>query len=537
MTEPPQQLGKYQILSELGRGGFATVFRAIDNTLDREVALKVLDPLLLRDPAWTSRFRREARAVARLSHPHIVTIFEVGEAEGRLFLAMQLVEGGGLDSLLQRRGVLPWAEVQQHLSQIADALDYAHKQGVLHRDLKPSNILLGERGAMLSDFGFARLVGESSVSVSSSGGVVGTPNYIAPEVWEGQPAVPQTDLYALGCILYEMVTGQQLFQGDSVAAVMRAHFKPLQLPQTWPEGVPPGLADVLRAALTQDPRSRATCAEDIAGALSDLPPVATAPQTAAPVRCAACHTLNNPGAAFCEKCGRPLRAPHTPTPMPTPIPQAEADATRGGPPAPQQGPAPQALVVYCPKCSKANEATARFCEKCGHPLAAITPTPLRGQAVSATPTSTRTSSPASAPTPQPSSRPTSPPATAPATAAERRRRALAARIADVRRLEQLEVWDRAAQVYGEMAAADEKERASWSAEQARCQEEAELAALFDRGAAAVRARQWVEANRLLSELVRRRPRYARHGQLVSELMTRVAVAIHRGQGGKLPYRG
>ncbi len=270
MDPTGQTLGKYRLLEQLGRGGFATVHRALDTSLDREVALKILDPLLMRDQAWTNRFRREARAVARLSHPYIVTIFEVGEAEGRLFLAMQLIPGGSLEDRIAQHGALPWKEIPPIFAQVSDALDYAHGQGVLHRDLKPSNILLGERGAMLSDFGFARLVGESSVSVSLSGGVVGTPNYIAPEVWENRPAGPYTDIYALGCVLYEIVAGKQLFTGDSVAAVMRAHFRPLQLPTEWPAGVPVRLAEVLQAALAKEPGDRYAHAAEMLAELTAL---------------------------------------------------------------------------------------------------------------------------------------------------------------------------------------------------------------------------------------------------------------------------
>ncbi len=247
-----KKLGKYEIVKELGKGGFATVFRARDPDLDREVALKVLDPLLTRDPVWVDRFRREARAVARLDHPHVVTIYEVGEAEGLLYIATRLIEDGTLADLITERGALPWTDVVRFVAQISSALDYAHDQGVIHRDLKAANILIDEaRGAQLTDFGFASIVSESSYSVSLSGGVVGTPHYIAPELWEGKPATAQTDIYALGCILFEMVMGEHLFQGDTTPAVMRAHFKPLELPEEWPAGVPTGLKEVLETALAK----------------------------------------------------------------------------------------------------------------------------------------------------------------------------------------------------------------------------------------------------------------------------------------------
>ena len=260
MTQDLGQLGKYRILAEIGKGGFATVYRALDTTLDREVALKVLDPLLMRDATWVSRFHREARAVARLKHPHIVTIYEIGEVEGRLFIAMELVEGPSLAGRIAESGRLSWDETLAILEQVADALDYAHGQGVLHRDLKPGNILLDpQRGAILTDFGFARLVGESSMSVSVSGGVVGTPAYIAPEVWDGEEPTRQTDLYALGCIVYEMLTGEVLFSGKTPSVVMRKHLmEGPQLPDAaqWPKGVPAGVADVVPRALLRHPRER-----------------------------------------------------------------------------------------------------------------------------------------------------------------------------------------------------------------------------------------------------------------------------------------
>jgi serine/threonine-protein kinase len=264
-------LGKYQILSELGRGGFATVYRARDPDLGRDVALKVLDPLLTRDPVWVARFRREARAVASLDHPRVVTVHEIGQAEGSLYIAMRLVEGGSLRQRIETQGALPWDEVVRLSGQIAEALDFAHGQGVLHRDLKPANVLLDPRlGAVLTDFGFASLVADNSLSISMSGGVVGTPAYIAPEVWEGDNPSPQTDIYALGCIVYELATGQMLFTGNSTPAVMRAHFQPRKLPDMWPEGTPIGLNDVLLNALAQEPAGRYATAVDLAAALAWL---------------------------------------------------------------------------------------------------------------------------------------------------------------------------------------------------------------------------------------------------------------------------
>ena len=286
----PETLGKYRILSELGSGGFATVYRAEDTTLGREVALKVLDPLLLRDAAWVTHFHKEARTVAALDHPRIVTIHEIAEAEGRLFIAMKLIAGPSLDKALAARGPLPWEMTLRLTREIADALGYAHDRGILHRDLKPGNVLLEPRlGALLTDFGFARLVGESSMSLSLSGGLVGTPHYLAPELWHNQPGGPASDLYALGCILYEMVLGRKAFPGDTAPAVMTAHLlQPLDLPDVWPPGTPPGLDAVLRAALAREPEARIARVADFLAALEGLaearrpsPAVAASPRAVA----------------------------------------------------------------------------------------------------------------------------------------------------------------------------------------------------------------------------------------------------------------
>ncbi len=258
MIQDTPQLGKYKILNELGKGGFATVYRALDTTLDRDVALKVLDPLLVRDETWVTRFHREAKAVARLKHPHIVTIYEIGEAEDRLFIAMELIEGPSLKERIAERGRLSWDETLEIVTQVADALDYAHVKSIIHRDLKPGNILLDPHaGAVLTDFGFAKLVGESSMSTSVSGGIVGAPQYIAPEVWQDKDPGVQADLYALGCIVYEMLVGEVLFSGKTPAAVMTKHL--MDGPQflaEWPESVPAGVEKVLQKATAWGPLER-----------------------------------------------------------------------------------------------------------------------------------------------------------------------------------------------------------------------------------------------------------------------------------------
>jgi serine/threonine protein kinase len=281
MTET---LGRYEILEKIGQGGFAIVYRARDTELDRLVALKELKPILLQDTNWVKRFRREARAIARLDHPRIVPIYDVGQAEERLFIVMRLVDGPSLEELIGRQGRLPWPEALEIVTTLAEGLDHAHAQGILHRDLKPANILIDpDRGPLLTDFGLAKLAGESSMSVSATGSVVGSPPYIAPEVWEGQPASRQVDIYALGCILYELITGEKMFGGESAPAVMMAHFKPPVLPGRWPEGVPAGVEAVIKTALANKPADRYATAGEFAEALAALDQAETAQPMPSPV--------------------------------------------------------------------------------------------------------------------------------------------------------------------------------------------------------------------------------------------------------------
>ncbi|MEW5956986.1 MAG: protein kinase [Chloroflexota bacterium] len=271
---------RYEILEQIGQGGFATVYKARDTELDRLVALKELKPVLLQDTNWVRRFRREARAIAKLDHPRIVPVFDVSQAEERLFIVMRLVDGPSLEERLARQGRLAWPKAVDIVAAIAEGLDYAHAQGITHRDLKPANILLDpERGPLLSDFGLAKLAGESSMSLTAQGSVLGTPHYLAPEIWEGQAATPQADIYALGCILYEMLTGEKIFKGETPPAVMMAHFKPLSLASDWPAGVPKGITQVIKKALAVKPTDRYATAGELAAALIDL----TAAPSAKPV--------------------------------------------------------------------------------------------------------------------------------------------------------------------------------------------------------------------------------------------------------------
>ncbi|MDT8305163.1 MAG: serine/threonine-protein kinase [Anaerolineae bacterium] len=273
MDERAGQIGRYVVLARIGSGGFATVYRVRDTNLDREVALKVMRPLLLSDPSFVKRFEQEARVVANLDHPHIVPIYDYGDIEDRLCLVMKLLPGGSLGDLIVR-GRLPWEQVVQITTQIATALDYAHERGLVHRDIKPENVLLDDEGnAVLADFGLVRALESGRLTTSLSGGVLGTPAYVAPEVWNGEAGTPGTDVYRLACLVYEMITGTQLFDAPTPPATMTLHFRPPQFPESWPEGTPPGIEAVLRRALAHKPEERypsaSAFAEDLAALTAD----------------------------------------------------------------------------------------------------------------------------------------------------------------------------------------------------------------------------------------------------------------------------
>ncbi|MGB1249821.1 MAG: protein kinase domain-containing protein [Candidatus Promineifilaceae bacterium] len=266
----PYSFGKYRIESEIGRGSFGTVYHAVDTLLKRPVALKLLDPIYMRDRPWSRRFRREAIVMARLEHPHIVSVYDTGEQDGRLFIAMQLIAGSNLAELLQTHGPLNWERAVALMTQLASALDYAHQTNIVHRDLKPANILIHEDRATLTDFGLARIVESNSQSMTTNGGVAGTYQYMAPELFNDEEPRRSTDIYALGCILYEMVTAQVLFGAGTTAAVISAHLKPLKLQHEFGNDVPQGLADILQIALAKEPAERYQSGRAFAKALNNI---------------------------------------------------------------------------------------------------------------------------------------------------------------------------------------------------------------------------------------------------------------------------
>jgi serine/threonine protein kinase len=302
-----QHVGQYEIIDTLGEGGMAVVYRAREMNVDREIALKVIKASLTGLDETLERFKREANTIARLSHPHILKLFQFGEHNDTIYLAIELMRGGSLREAIKAQGQLPTHLITRVLEQIGAALDYAHKRGIIHRDLKPQNILLDEDGnAFLTDFGIAKLLNEAKLT--QDGLMLGTPSYIAPEQWVGEPADSRTDLYALGVLLFEMLTGQVPFRGKSPVEMARLHTKEQHpsVVKLRPD-IAPAVEDVVNRALAKNRAERYQTAgelvEALKAALSGAPiaakprpvPVgATMIESAAPGRTASIQTGQMP---------------------------------------------------------------------------------------------------------------------------------------------------------------------------------------------------------------------------------------------------
>ena len=269
-------LGAYRLVDKLGRGGMATVYKAYEPALDRYVAVKVLPQQFAQDAEFLARFRREAKAIARLNHPNIVPVFNFGEEGELAYIVMRYVEGGTLKNLLGRP--MPPARAARLALPVARALSYAHRQGVVHRDVKPANVLLAEGDwPLLSDFGLARMMG-SSVQLTQTGVGVGTPVYMSPEQGQGLAVDGRSDVYSLGIVLYEMLTGQVPFQADTPLAIVLKHISaPLPMPRQVNPGIPESLERIILKATAKDPTHRYQSADELVEALDQalvgLPPV------------------------------------------------------------------------------------------------------------------------------------------------------------------------------------------------------------------------------------------------------------------------
>jgi serine/threonine protein kinase len=268
---------RYRLLRVVGSGGMGTVWEAEDEILGRRVAVKVLSERLARSDRALRRFEREARAAARLSGPHIGAVYDFGEDRGVPFIVMELVAGETVAARLFREGRIAPEEATWIAADIADALEAAHREGVVHRDVKPANVMLApEGGVRVMDFGIAAAEWQAA---SSSTGAIGTPSYVAPEQARGEPATPASDVYALGAMVYEMLSGRPPFVRETPLATALAHVRdePVPIEDIVP-GVPASVAATVDAALRKDPADRppsaAAMASALRGATAVLPPIA-----------------------------------------------------------------------------------------------------------------------------------------------------------------------------------------------------------------------------------------------------------------------
>ena len=262
--QPGQMLGPYRIINQIGRGGMANVYKAYQASVDRYVAIKVLPTQLAESKEFATRFHQEARIIAMLEHPHILPVFDYGESDGIAYFVMRYLDAGTLKDKMESGRPLPLNDIDRIFTQLAEALSYAHSHGVVHRDLKPANALIDAFGnVFLTDFGIAKLLESASPRLTQTDAVMGTPAYISPEQAQGQPVDQRSDIYSLGIILYEMVTGRVPFVADTPLAVLFKHISdPLPPPSTIKSDVPEPIEQVILKALAKDPQDRFTTASD-----------------------------------------------------------------------------------------------------------------------------------------------------------------------------------------------------------------------------------------------------------------------------------
>lgn len=366
-------LGNYRVLTSLGQGGMARVYKAYQENLDREVAVKVLPPWYAADRNFVERFHLEAKLVARLTHPNIVTVHDASEHNGHLYIVMQLVDGGTLkqrlDALLWQGMTMDTAEAVTIFSQLADSLAYAHAQGIIHRDIKPVNVLMDRSNRpILSDFGIAKVLVSTQLQLTHPGAGVGTPEYMSPEQCQGGPVDGRADIYALGVMLFEAMTGRTPFTGDNYPALAHSHiYEPAPRPASLNPAIHPAIEQVIMQALMKNPQQRFQRANDMAEALkmalavpqslaAFYPPQPTVPPQQSPVQpyagppvaldnmavreasmrqsmlyaCYNCQFPNKPLVRFCIRCG--------------------------------------AVLNQCMYCGAQNQVSHRFCFRCGQPL-------------------------------------------------------------------------------------------------------------------------------------------------------------------------
>jgi serine/threonine-protein kinase len=412
--------GRYEILEPLGRGGMGMVYKARDRTLDETVAIKVLRPEFAQDPTMAERFKSEIKLARKVRHKNVCAIHDFDEDRGLLYISMEFVEGMDLKRVLKEKGALPTAEAYEVAIQVADGLQAVHESGIIHRDLKTPNIIVDARGvARLMDFGIAKRHGAEGGTLTATGQVVGTPEYMSPEQAQGHKLDPRSDLYALGIVIYEVFTGAVPFRGETPISTILKHINdppPLDGPPA--SRLPADLKPVLRKALAKEPEGRFASARDFAEALrharspsrrqqplpttvleaptlkrAPAPPARRFPALlavlAAGVVAGGLYLLAGRGAG-------PAAAPDalSALPTPTPAPAATPATTHPAPAtAPASEPAPSAPAPAQPTPAPTPAATPRPA-----PTPRATPLP-RARTPEPTPAPTRT--PVSASTPAP----------------------------------------------------------------------------------------------------------------------------------------
>jgi eukaryotic-like serine/threonine-protein kinase len=261
--------GRYEIVKELGRGSMGMVYLAHDPNISREVALKILRPDRVESSDFVQRFLKEARAIGRLSHPNIVTVYDVGEDNKTVFIAMELLEGTPLN-VYARDNSLSFEQIAGVGMEVASSLDYAHGKGIVHRDIKPPNIMITEGGHVkITDFGIAHVDDPEATQQTQAGEILGTPNYMSPEQVLGRKVDGRSDLFSLGVILYELVSGVKPFKGENLGSIFNSitSSEPVSLRELKPDA-PQGLCDVIMKSLSKDPALRYQTGGDMAEALA-----------------------------------------------------------------------------------------------------------------------------------------------------------------------------------------------------------------------------------------------------------------------------
>jgi serine/threonine-protein kinase len=304
--------GRYRVIRRLGSGGMANVYLAEDEELGRRVAIKVLDEKHANDEQFVERFRREAKNAASLSHPNIVSIYDRGEAEGTYYIAMEYIEGRSLKELIVARGPLPIDRAVAYARQILGAVRFAHKKGIVHRDIKPHNVLVDTDGRLkVTDFGIARA---GASQMTEAGSIIGTAQYLSPEQARGAPVDQRSDLYSVGIVLYEMLTGSVPFTGDTPVEIAMKHISAVPTPPSpaRPE-VPEDLDLVVLRALAKDPRERFQSAEEMDAELGRVAaglPVTDATADAATAVLAGAGLADAAPTAVTRRAPPPPYAPH-----------------------------------------------------------------------------------------------------------------------------------------------------------------------------------------------------------------------------------